>query len=150
MFAKNNWFVLRSGRTATFGSFGPNCDFSKGMWNHCWLRISGIVHEGKWKLRIGDICILIMFTFFCENLHVYANTRRFCCCAFLHQDVFLVCFVCQPLGAVDYLEMSRHFDTVLIRDVPRMNLEKKVAARRFITLIDTLYDHRVSQRQCHF
>ena len=80
---------------------------------------------------------------------IYANTGRSSCCVVLYQ-VFLVCFVCQPLGAVDYLEMSRHFDTVLIRDVPRMNLEKKVAARRFITLIDTLYDHRVSQRQCHF
>ena len=107
------------------------------------------MHEGKWKLRIEDTCIPTMFTFFCENLHVYANTGRSSCCVVLYQ-VFLVCFVCQPLGAVDYLEMSRHFDTVLIRDVPRMNLEKKVAARRFITLIDTLYDHRVSQRQCHF
>jgi len=38
--------------------------------------------------------------------------------------------------------MFRHFDTVLIRDVPRITLGLRSEARRFITLIDTLYDNR--------
>ncbi len=50
----------------------------------------------------------------------------------------------QPLGASDYLEISREFDVVIIRGIPRMNLEKKSEARRFITLIDTLYDNMVN------
>ncbi|XP_060072077.1 AFG1-like ATPase isoform X2 [Ylistrum balloti] len=49
----------------------------------------------------------------------------------------------QPLGAVDYLEISHNFDTVIIRNIPRMSLSRKSEARRFITLIDTLYDGKV-------
>ena len=49
----------------------------------------------------------------------------------------------RPLGAVDYLELCKHFDKVLIRDIPRMTLENRTEARRFITLIDTMYDHRM-------
>ena len=39
--------------------------------------------------------------------------------------------------------MSQTFHTILIRDVPRLNMKVKSLARRFITLIDTLYDNRV-------
>ncbi|XP_030638657.1 AFG1 like ATPase a [Chanos chanos] len=49
----------------------------------------------------------------------------------------------RPLGASDYLEMSRVFDTVFIRNIPILTLNKKTQARRFITLIDALYDHKV-------
>ncbi|XP_068198015.1 lactation elevated protein 1 homolog B [Antennarius striatus] len=47
------------------------------------------------------------------------------------------------LGAGDYLEMARLFDTVLIRHVPVMTVTLKDQARRFTTLIDTFYDHKV-------
>jgi len=46
----------------------------------------------------------------------------------------------QPLGAVDYLEIARHFHTVLIDHIPAMNETTKNWARRFTLLIDTLYD----------
>lgn len=49
----------------------------------------------------------------------------------------------QPLAGSDYLQIAQYFHTVLIRDVPKMNLDVKSQARRFITLIDTLYDNRV-------
>ncbi|KMQ89476.1 atpase n2b-like protein [Lasius niger] len=49
----------------------------------------------------------------------------------------------RPLGASDYLELSQVFHTIIIRDVPQLNLRLKSQARRFITLIDTLYDNRV-------
>ena len=49
----------------------------------------------------------------------------------------------QPLGAADYLQLSQLFHTIVIRDVPQLNLKIKSPARRFITLIDTLYDNRV-------
>ncbi|EDO33877.1 predicted protein, partial [Nematostella vectensis] len=49
----------------------------------------------------------------------------------------------RPLGAADYLALCKHFDVIFIRDIPQMTLYKKTEARRFITLIDTLYDNRV-------
>ncbi|XP_043668078.1 putative ATPase N2B isoform X2 [Vespula pensylvanica] len=49
----------------------------------------------------------------------------------------------RPLGASDYLELSQAFHTVIIRDVPQLNLRLKSQARRFITLIDTLYDSKI-------
>lgn len=49
----------------------------------------------------------------------------------------------RPLGAADYLQLSQAFHTILIRDVPLMSLQIKSQARRFITLIDTLYDNKV-------
>jgi len=49
----------------------------------------------------------------------------------------------RPLGAGDYLQLSKVFHTVIIRDVPQLNLKLKSPTRRFITLIDTLYDSRV-------
>ncbi|KAG9336225.1 hypothetical protein JZ751_002572 [Albula glossodonta] len=49
----------------------------------------------------------------------------------------------RPLGASDYLEISRLFDTLFIRHIPLLTLNKKTQARRFITLIDALYDHKV-------
>ncbi|SPP74209.1 putative ATPase N2B isoform X1 [Drosophila guanche] len=49
----------------------------------------------------------------------------------------------RPLAGSDYLQISQFFHTVLIRDVPSLNLNIKSPMRRFITLIDTLYDNRV-------
>ncbi|XP_068433147.1 lactation elevated protein 1 homolog B [Clinocottus analis] len=49
----------------------------------------------------------------------------------------------RPLGASDYLEMARLFDTVFIRHVPILTLTLKNQARRFTTLIDNFYDNKV-------
>ncbi|KAG7239645.1 hypothetical protein INR49_028581 [Caranx melampygus] len=49
----------------------------------------------------------------------------------------------RPLGASDYLEMARLFDTVFIRHVPVLTLAQKNEARRFTTLIDNFYDNKV-------
>ncbi|XP_072299268.1 lactation elevated protein 1 homolog B [Eucyclogobius newberryi] len=49
----------------------------------------------------------------------------------------------QPLGAGDYLEIARSFDTVFIRRVPVLTLDLKDAAKRFTTLIDNFYDRKV-------
>jgi cell division protein ZapE len=48
-----------------------------------------------------------------------------------------------PLGALDYLAIARAFHTVIIANVPELNRDRRAEARRFITLIDTLYDARV-------
>ena len=49
----------------------------------------------------------------------------------------------QPLGPLDYLAIARAFHTVLVANIPALNRDRRAEARRFITLIDTLYDARV-------
>lgn len=56
---------------------------------------------------------------------------------------FLQFALFQPLGASDYLEISKRFDTVFVRDIPLLTMAKRTQARRFITLIDTFYEHKV-------
>ena len=50
----------------------------------------------------------------------------------------------QPLGAADYLAIAARFHTVILSGVPFMPPERRNEARRFITLIDALYEHRVN------
>ncbi len=50
----------------------------------------------------------------------------------------------QPLGSLDYLRIAQVFHTVLIDDIPIMSAANRNEARRFINLIDTLYDNRIS------
>jgi cell division protein ZapE len=49
----------------------------------------------------------------------------------------------KPLGASDYLALSRDFHTLIIENIPVMGYERRNEAKRFITLIDALYDHHV-------
>ncbi|MEI9404492.1 cell division protein ZapE [Mesorhizobium argentiipisi] len=49
----------------------------------------------------------------------------------------------KPLGARDYLAIAGRFSTVFIDHVPVLGEGKRNEAKRFILLIDTLYDHRV-------
>jgi cell division protein ZapE len=48
-----------------------------------------------------------------------------------------------PLAAVDYLRIAREFHTIMVDHIPVMNYDNRNAAKRFIILIDTLYDHGV-------
>ncbi|KAI9340389.1 AFG1-like ATPase-domain-containing protein [Zopfochytrium polystomum] len=48
-----------------------------------------------------------------------------------------------PHSSADYLEVARAFDVLVLTDVPRMTLFQRNEARRFITLIDALYDNKV-------
>jgi cell division protein ZapE len=49
----------------------------------------------------------------------------------------------QPLGAADYLRIAEEFHTLLIDHVPVMDFARRNEAKRFIILVDTLYDHAV-------
>jgi cell division protein ZapE len=49
----------------------------------------------------------------------------------------------QPLAASDYLRLARDYHTILIDRIPAMDYAERNAAKRFITLIDTLYDNGV-------
>ena len=49
----------------------------------------------------------------------------------------------QPLAASDYLRIAHEFHTLVIDDIPVMDFARRNEAKRFIILIDTLYDHAV-------
>lgn len=46
----------------------------------------------------------------------------------------------KPLGAADYLAVATAFHTLFITDIPRLTLQERDQVRRFITLIDALYE----------
>ena len=57
---------------------------------------------------------------------------------------FLFADLCEkPLGASDYLRLARDYHTIMIDRVPVMDYAERNAAKRFIALIDTLYDNAV-------
>lgn len=47
----------------------------------------------------------------------------------------------KPLGPPDYLAIAQRFPVVVIEDIPSLTPEDANVARRFITLIDALYDN---------
>ena len=49
----------------------------------------------------------------------------------------------EPRSAEDYLAIARKFHTVFIENIPVMEKANANAAKRFILLIDTLYDNRI-------
>ncbi|HEY0122738.1 MAG TPA: cell division protein ZapE [Rhizobium sp.] len=48
-----------------------------------------------------------------------------------------------PLGAADFLAIAKRFDTIFLDRVPKLGPEKRNQTKRFIILIDTLYDHGI-------
>ncbi len=49
----------------------------------------------------------------------------------------------KPLAASDYLRLAHDYHTILIDRIPVMDYAERNAAKRFIALIDTLYDNAV-------
>jgi len=49
----------------------------------------------------------------------------------------------KPLGARDYLKLSHAFDALMIEHVPQFDRTRTDASKRFILLVDTLYDRGV-------
>ena len=49
----------------------------------------------------------------------------------------------KPRGAIDYIEIARAFNTVVVSNTPQLAEEDANAARRFITMVDEFYDRNV-------
>jgi cell division protein ZapE len=56
-------------------------------------------------------------------------------------DFHALCGV--PLGAGDYLALATHYPILLMDGIPALSPDNFDEARRFVTLIDALYEHRV-------
>jgi cell division protein ZapE len=48
-----------------------------------------------------------------------------------------------PLGPADYLALAERYDVLFLARIPRLGPEKRNEAKRFVTLVDALYEHRV-------
>lgn len=49
----------------------------------------------------------------------------------------------RPLGPADYLAIADRFHTLILDSIPRMDADKATEARRFVTLIDAVYEAKV-------
>ena len=49
----------------------------------------------------------------------------------------------QPLGPPDYLALARNFQILFLEHIPALGPDRRNEAKRFVLLIDTLYDGRV-------
>src|SRR5690606_35831053 len=49
----------------------------------------------------------------------------------------------KPLGAADYLAIAGRYPTVFVEHIPVLTPEKRNETKRFINLVDTLYDNHV-------
>ncbi|TDR19438.1 cell division protein ZapE [Marinicella litoralis] len=59
----------------------------------------------------------------------------------------------QARNAADYIEIAKKIDTLIISDIPQMSADNDNEARRFITLIDVMYENDVkiiAQAACHY
>ncbi|MFM8679524.1 MAG: cell division protein ZapE [Alphaproteobacteria bacterium] len=52
-----------------------------------------------------------------------------------------------PLGPADYLAIARACHTLVLEGIPVLTAERRNEARRFVTLVDALYEHR-ARRVC--
>ncbi|MDA1022946.1 MAG: cell division protein ZapE, partial [Proteobacteria bacterium] len=50
----------------------------------------------------------------------------------------------ENLGPADYLAIAANFHTLILRHIPKLGPDNRNAAKRFVTLIDALYEARVN------
>jgi cell division protein ZapE len=50
----------------------------------------------------------------------------------------------KPRGSIDFIEIARAFNTVVLSNMPRLGEDDSNAARRFINMVDEFYDRNVN------
>ena len=50
----------------------------------------------------------------------------------------------KPRGASDFLAIANQFHTVIIDNIPKLDARERDAAKRFVVLVDSLYEHHVN------
>lgn len=64
----------------------------------------------------------------------------------VHEKIALSSFddLCmQPLGSADYQAIASEFSTLIVANIPKLTAERRNEAKRFVTLVDVLYEHKV-------
>ena len=80
-----------------------------------------------------------------HNRSIIVNSRKIEYCAYADDVIwFSYSAICQTArSSHDYIEIAKIFTTLVISDIPIMDESYDSAAKRFIHLIDALYDHNV-------
>jgi len=98
---------------------------SKKTFDETWLRLAGVKNGSPVKLELKG-----------RVFHVPETASGV---ARLSFDI-----LCREArSAADYLALAHRFHTIFIENIPVMNREDHNAAKRFILLIDTLYDNHI-------
>jgi cell division protein ZapE len=105
--------------------FVPADGAARKAMDQTWARMTGNAPPTPLKIRVRT-----------RELHVPAAVRGVA--RFHFNDL-----CAKPLGALDFLMIAREFHTVLLDEIPALRLDSRNEAKRFITLIDVLYEHRV-------
>lgn len=73
------------------------------------------------------------------------NAREIQTSAFSVDTLLIKCAsLCDgPRAVADYIELAIVYRTIILTDVPQMNVQKNDMARRFIAMIDEFYNHHV-------
>lgn len=77
------------------------------------------------------------------RLHIMGRTIDF---IRTHGDILWSSFdeLCnRALGSADYIEVANEFNIILLADIPHFSLEIRDQVRRFVTLIDAIYEKKV-------
>ncbi len=104
--------------------FTPLDEDARSCIDHLWERISGGSDRAE-RLEVKGRCL--------EIPRVSRGAAR----------ISFADLCAKPLGAADYLRIAHTYHTVFIDDVPTMGVDKRNEAKRFIILIDALYDNHV-------
>ncbi|SJM92534.1 cell division protein ZapE [Crenothrix polyspora] len=65
----------------------------------------------------------------------------------VHKGIALSSFdeLCvQSLGSADYIKIASLFHTVIIANIPKLTVAMRNEAKRFVSLVDALYEHKVT------
>ena len=121
--AKTDYRLEKLGEGTLF--FAPADDHADAAMNDWWNRLTAAAPRRASALTVKSRTI--------EIPAAASGVARF--------DFVDLC--AKPLGASDYLAVARAYHTIMIDHVPRMTIERRNEAKRFITLIDVLYENHV-------
>ena len=86
------------------------------------------------QAEIKKHCMIQVYGRSIEVLHCSQNVAWF--------DFLALCD--SPRSVFDYVEIARMFHTIIVSDIPQFSEKNEDKARRFVYLIDELYDRRVN------
>ncbi len=86
------------------------------------------------KVTFGEPCAEETLTVLGHAVHIPCSSMG--AARFGWADLFQ-----KPLGAQDYSMLARRYHAIFLDGIPLLSQDRRNEARRFITFIDTLYDH---------
>tara|TARA_B100001093_G_scaffold129813_1_gene122437 strand:- start:1994 stop:3112 length:1119 start_codon:yes stop_codon:yes gene_type:complete len=104
--------------------FSPNNKINRINYNEAWQKLKGSIEVINKILKVKGRDLIIP-----NSAGKYVK--------FTYDELCI-----KPLGVADYLEISKNFNVIFISEIPKMNVKKRNEIKRFINLVDTLYEAR--------